>query len=147
MAGPFKRRCGGNERACSHTSRKVSLKTVDVVPLFGLLRVRRDSAIAECASSELERMHHACFFALLRALDLIHNGYHNRAKINVELVRGVSAVSARRTQLLEDQLDHADAGRRWQIADRRRCSGGATWKAAARGTSVRELRVRFVVEP
>jgi len=53
----------------------------------------------------------------------------------------------RRTQLLEDQLDRADAGRRWQIADRRRCSGGATWKAAARGTSVRELRVRFVVEP
>jgi hypothetical protein len=25
--------------------------------------------------------------------------------------------------------------------------GGATWKAAARGTSVRDLRVRFVVEP
>ena len=124
MAGPFKRRCGGNERACSHTSRKVSLKTVDVVPLFGLLRVRRDSAIAECASSELERMHHACFFALLRALDLIHNGYHNRAKINVELVlRGVSAQNPAST------------------------SGGATWKAAARGTSVRELRVRFVVEP
>ena len=49
-------------------------------------------------------------------------------------------VRSRRTRLLEDQLGRADAGS-WQIAD-----GGATQKAAAGGTSVGDLRVRFVVE-
>ena len=50
-------------------------------------------------------------------------------------------VRSRRTRLFGDQLDRADAGS-WQIAD-----GGATRKAAARGTSVGDLRVHFVVEP
>ena len=49
-------------------------------------------------------------------------------------------VRLRGTHLLEDQLGRADAGS-WQIAD-----GGATQKAAAGGTSVGDLRVRFVVE-
>ena len=48
---------------------------------------------------------------------------------------------SRRTRFLGDQLDRAGAGS-WQIAD-----GGATRKAAAGGTSVGDLRVRFVVEP
>ena len=53
----------------------------------------------------------------------------------------IYGVRSRRTHSLGDQLDRADAGS-WQIAD-----GSATPKAAARGTSVGDFRVRFVVEP